>query len=115
MDPILLGPSAHYYQIAGPGFERVRGASGAGLNQKPTCRTQCEHGDDTPGLPTGETIAVPSCAVLSIAIEIQPKAVVLHAVMFRQCAGGIQQGAFRYEVQVRVARRQTGFAKCLLE
>src|SRR3984957_12715017 len=79
--PIFLAPSSHDDQVAGSGFERDGVASAAGLDQEAARRAQSEYRDDAFGPLIGKSVTMPGGAVLSIAIEIQPKPIVRYAVM----------------------------------
>ena len=79
--PILLAPSSHDDQVAGSGFEGDGVASAAGLYQEAARRAQREYRDDAVGPLNVKSVTMPGGTVLSIAIEIEPKAVVPHAVM----------------------------------
>ena len=81
--PIFLAPPSHDDQVAGSGFERDGVASTAGLDQEAARRAQSEYRDDAFGPLTGKSVTMPGGAVLSIAIEVQPKAIVRYTVMLR--------------------------------
>jgi hypothetical protein len=63
----------------------------------------------------GKPVTMPTCAVPSVAIKIQPQAVVYDAVVLRQYGNGICECLIRHVPQTSVLRRHARLAEGLFE
>jgi hypothetical protein len=102
-DRVLSGlcASAHHDEVAIGRSEHDAGPAGAGLEHKPTRRAESQYGDYAFVPFARRLVAVPPGAVVVVAVEVDPNAVIGNAVVVRQTSR--QHGQQRFGVDARSA------------
>ena len=115
MHPVLLGLASHDDEISGTGFERDRPAASPWLNKEMASGTQSKHWHNALGPAARVPVAVPSGAIASVTIEIQPNTIALDSIVARQNVRRFDKRSFRHEPHLWDACRQSRLAKNLIK
>jgi len=113
--PVLLRSAAHHDEIARSGFENDRTTSRPRLDQESALRSQGEDRNSAFRSSTRKAITMPAGAVLSVAVKVQPQAVVCNTVVMRQGSRGLEKHRLRDIAHVVILRGQPWLAKDFIE